>query len=61
MVKHSKQDWQTGSIVKVGFLTLRVVSCKPVKDSLPDIYTLESLDGRKHYEFIPQSGLVRVD
>lgn len=56
----SKQSWNIGSVVKVGFMTLRVLSCEAVKDSLPDIYTLESLDGSKTYEFIPHNGLRRV-
>jgi hypothetical protein len=59
-ITNSRQDWSTGSIVKVGFLKLRVVSVEAVIDGLPDIYTLESLDGRKHYEFIPHNGLSRI-
>ncbi len=61
MITKSKQDWSNGSIVKVGFLTLRVLSVKAVYDGLPDIYSLESLDGSKHYEFIPHNGLTRTD
>jgi hypothetical protein len=60
MVKHSRQNWSVGSVVKVGFMTLRVLGAVAVKDGLPDIYTLESLDGRKQYEFIPHNGLVRL-
>ena len=59
-ITNSRQDWSTGSIVNVGFLKLRVISCEAVIDGLPDIYTLESLDGRKHYEFIPHNGLTRI-
>ena len=59
-ITNSKQDWTPGAIVKVGFLKLRVISCEAVIDGLPDIYTLESLDGRKHYEFIPHNGLSRI-
>ena len=59
-ITNSKQDWTPGAIVKVGFLKLRVISCEAVIDGLPDIYTLESLDGRKHYEFIPHNGLTRI-
>ena len=59
-ITNSRQDWSTGSIVKVGFLKLRVISCEAVIDGLPDIYTLESLDGRKRYEFIPHNGLTRI-
>ena len=60
MITNTKQDWSTGSIVKVGFLKLRVVGVEAVIDGMPDIYTLESLDGRKSYEFIPQHGLSRI-
>ena len=59
-ITNTKQDWTPGAIVKVGFLKLRVISCEAVIDGLPDIYTLESLDGRKHYEFIPHHGLSRI-
>ena len=60
MITNTKQDWSTGSIVKVGFLKLRVVGVEAVIDGMPDIYTLESLDGRKSYEFIPPHGLSRI-
>ncbi len=59
-ITKSKQDWTPGATVKVGFMTLRVVSVRAVKDYLPDIYTLESLDGTKKYEFIPHNGLSRI-
>ena len=61
MITRSKQDWTVGAVVKVGFLSLRVLSAVAVKDYLPDIYTLESLDGSKRYEFIPHNGLRRLD
>ncbi len=54
------QDWTIGNTVKVGFLTLRVKSVQAVRDGLPDIYTLESLDGSKLYEFIPHNGIQRI-
>lgn len=53
--------WEIGSTVKVGFLTLRVLSARAEKDYMPDIYTLESLDGSRTYEFIPHFGLTRID
>lgn len=52
--------WEPGQTVRVGFLTLRVLSARAEKDYLPDIYTLESLDGTKRYEFIPHNGLHRL-
>lgn len=60
MITRSKQNWQEGQVVKVGFMSLRVLGVKAVKDYLPDIYTLESLDGTKKYEFIPHNGLTRI-
>lgn len=58
--RYSKQDWRVGATVKVGFLQLRVLGVVAVKDGLPDIYTLESLDGKRRYEFIPHHGLTRI-
>lgn len=54
------QDWSIGNTVKVGFLTLKVIKAEAIKDHLPDIYTLTSLDGTKVYEFIPHNGLTRI-
>jgi hypothetical protein len=59
--RRSKQSWQVGAVVKVGFLSLRVVGVKAVYDGMPDIYTLASLDGLRAYEFIPHHGLTRID
>lgn len=55
------QDWSIGKEVKVGFLTLRVIDCVDITDGMPDIYLLESLDGKRKYEFIPHNGLTRID
>lgn len=60
MIRRTKQDWSIGKVVKVGFLQLRVISVEAIKDGLPDIYSLESLDGIKKYEFIPHNGLTRL-
>ena len=59
-ITNTKQDWSIGSVVKVGFMQLRVLGVEAINDFLPDIYTLESLDGRKRYEFIPHNGLNRI-
>jgi hypothetical protein len=59
-ITNTRQNWAPGATVKVGFLTLRVLSVEAVIDGLPDIYTLESLDGSKRYEFIPHNGLSRI-
>lgn len=60
MITTSKQDWTIGKTVKVGFLTLRVLAVRAIKDGMPDIYTVSSLDGLKTYEFIPHNGLTRL-
>ena len=61
MVKNSTQNWTPGAIVKVGFLSLRVVRCIPTPgDYAPDEYELASLDGRKLYSFVPHHGLCRI-
>lgn len=60
MITNTQQTWVPGAVVKVGFLSLRVLSVRAVKDGLPDIYTLASLDGMKRYEFVPHHGLTRT-
>jgi hypothetical protein len=60
MITNSKQKWEIGETVRVGFLRLTVYGVRQVKDGLPDIYTLVSLDGNKVYEFVPHNGLTRI-
>jgi len=60
MILNTKQKWDIGNTVRVGFLQLRVISCKAIKDGMPDIYGLKSLDGKREYEFIPHNGLRRI-
>ena len=55
------KSWGIGDTVKVGFMNLRVLEIKAIKDHLPDIYVLESLDGTKKYEFIPHRGLKKIE
>ena len=61
MITKSKQTWNINSIVNVGFLTLKVTRIEAIRDSLPDIYYLESLNGTKQYQFIPHNGLTRIN
>jgi hypothetical protein len=59
MIKNSKQSWSTGQAVKVGFLTLTVISAlAPSGDGLPGAYILTS--GSKLYSFIPHNGLTKI-
>jgi hypothetical protein len=61
MIKRTKQNWIIGSTVKVGFMTLKVIGITPTPgDFMPDLYTLESLDGKVQYEFVPHNGLTRI-
>ena len=61
VVKNSKQNWNIGSTVKIGFLELRIICVKSIVDGLPDNYELENLKGDKLYEFTPYNGLVKID
>ena len=49
------QNWTPDEIVNIGDLTLRVLTIRS-HTCLPNIYTLESLDIRKHYELVPHVG-----
>lgn len=63
MITNSKQAWQVGETVKVGFMTLRVVEKEPTpEDYMPDAYILVGLgknEGRR-YRFVPHNGLERL-
>ena len=60
MIRSTRQDWSVGSTVKVGFLSLRVVSVASIKDGLPDIYTLTDDRNGRMYEFVPHNGLYAI-
>ena len=61
MITRSPQNWTIGNMVKVGFLSLRVLAVRAEFDGLPDIYTLANQDGTKLYEFVPHHGLTRIN
>jgi hypothetical protein len=63
MIQHSKQVWQVGNIVKVGFLTgLRVESIEPTPgDYAPDIYHLLQVITGRRYTFTPHKGIERKE
>lgn len=59
MITNTRQRWEIGSRVTVGFLTgLTVLAIKSEKDWLPDIYLLRK--GQAYYEFIPHNGIKRI-
>ena len=63
MIAKSKQVWQVGETVKVGFLTLRVVEKEPTPgDYMPDAYILVGLGKNedRRYRFVPHNGLERL-
>jgi hypothetical protein len=61
MVRNSKQVWEVGETVKVGFLTLRITAKEATPgDYLPDAYLLTDKTGSKVYRFVPHNGLERV-
>lgn len=57
------QEWSLGEVVKVGFLTLRVIADKiPTPGNYAaDEWALESLNGSRFYRFTPHHGLYRVE
>lgn len=62
MIKKTKQTWEVGHQVKVGFLTLLVVDKKATPgDYLPDAYLLKAINKETYYEFIPHNGLNKLD
>lgn len=61
MISKTEQNWTSGSVIKVGFMTLRVIEARPTPgDYLPDLYVLKSLSGRDRYEFVPHHGLTKI-
>lgn len=59
MISNSKQSWQPGATVKVGFLNLEVVAKVATPGNwLPDQYALKSAKGA-FYRFIPHNSVVR--
>ena len=58
---NAKQNWSVGAVVRVGFLTLRVIGFVPTPGNYsPDEWALESMKGDKFYTFTPHRGLFRV-
>lgn len=61
MIKHSKQNWEVGQIVSVGFLKgLTVTAKEPTPgDFRPDAYHLIAKNGTR-YVFTPHYGIERI-
>ncbi len=62
MISNTRQAWEVGNAVKVGFLTLIVAAKIPTPgDYLPDAYVLTNAGATKFYRFVPHNGLTRCD
>lgn len=60
MNSKSKQNWEIGNAVKVGFLSLTVLDKAATPgDYRPDAYLLQSSKGDQ-YSFIPHHGLQKM-
>lgn len=60
--KLSKQVWEVGEQVRVGFMVLRVLAKVATPGNyLPDQYALTNADGTRFYRFIPHHGCERVE
>ena len=61
MITKTRQSWEVGSTVKVGFLALIVVAKVATPGNwLPDQYALTNGKGA-YYRFVPHNGLTRCD
>ncbi len=58
MITKSKQVWQVGEMVRVGFMHLRVMATQETPgDFKPDAYILANAKADKFYRFVPHNGL----
>ena len=58
MIQNSKQNWEIGQTVKVGFMVLKVLAKVPTPgDYAPDAYVLENRG--RFYRFVPHNGIAR--
>lgn len=58
MINRSKQAWEVGETVRVGFLTLRVLAKQATPgDYRPDAYVLTNARADRWYRFVPHFGL----
>lgn len=61
MITNSKQNWEVGQTVKVGFMSL-VVAAKIATpgDFAPDAYLLTNHAGTQLYKFVPHNGVEKI-
>lgn len=61
MIKRTQQDWNVGSVVKVGFLSLTVKAAVATPgDFKPDAYILINKAGTQLYKFVPHNGVEKI-
>lgn len=61
MITKSKQVWEVGEVVKVGFMQLRVLAKVATPGNwMPDQYALTNVKGDRFYRFVPHNGCERV-
>ena len=63
MITKTKQTWQVGETVKIGFMTLRVTGIELTPgDYKPDAYLLCGLaaNADRKYRFVPHFGIERL-
>ena len=58
MITKSKQAWKVGEMVKIGFMSLRVLAAQDTPgDYKPDAYVLTNARADKFYRFVPHFGI----
>lgn len=61
MIQNSKQRWQPGQQVRVGFMTLTVRAAVATPgDYAPDAYILANSVGTQLYRFVPHRGVEKI-
>lgn len=61
MITKTRQNWTTGSTVKVGFSSLIVVAAIATPgDFAPDAYILKNAAGTQLYKFVPHNGVEKL-
>ena len=62
MISDTKQRWQPGQQVRVGFLTLTVRAAVATPGAgRPDAYLLSNAAGTQLYRFVPHHGVEKID
>jgi hypothetical protein len=61
-MKNQRENWTVGEIVRVGFLSLRIIGNKIATPGnyAADEWPMESLNGKGFYRFIPHRGLYKM-